>query len=125
MYAAYVLGSVIFILDAVEKYQNLADTSPDPNITYKKKSFWQKERINIIRICLLGIVSIIFLPILFGNGSITFSNSEGVALLTIPLKAALIPLQIIVGWTGGRAILSIMGKSKKELFKKIGLDEKE
>ena len=125
MYAAYLLGSLIFILDAIEKYQNLADTSPDPNVTYKKKSFWQKERINIIRICLLGIVSIIFLPILFGNGSMNFTNSEGVTLLSVPLKAALIPLQVVIGWTGGRAILAIMGKSKKELFKKIGLDEKE
>lgn len=123
MYAAYLLGASLFVLDVIEKYQMLADASPDPNITYKKKSFWQKERISIIRIFLLGIASIIIVPLFFGNGNMQFTNGEGAVTVSIPAKLALIPLQIVIGYSGGRAILAVFGKTKKELYAKLGITE--
>lgn len=122
-YAGYSLGAAIFILDAIEKYYAIAQTSPDPNIIYKRDSFWKKERFNVIRIVLLGIVSVILVPILLGNGTLGFFNKDGVLMMEIPIKAASLPIQIITGWTGGRMVLAIMGKSKKELYKKVGLDD--
>lgn len=122
-YAGYALGAAIFILDAIEKYYAIAQTSPDPNVVYKRDSFWHKERFNVIRIALVGIVSVILVPIMLGNGTLGFFNKEGILMMEIPIKAASLPIQIIAGYTGGRFTLAIMGKSKKELYKKIGLDE--
>jgi hypothetical protein len=122
-FAGYALGAAIFILDAIEKYYAIAQTSTDPSVVYKRDSFWLKERFNLIRITLLGVVSIIIWPRILGNGTLGFFNADGVLMLDVPIKAASLPIQIITGWTGGRIILAIMGKSKKELYKKVGLDE--
>lgn len=123
MFAAYCLGATIFILDEIKKYENLAEATPDPAVTYKKKTFWQKEKINIIQMVLYGIVAVIIFPMLFGGSNFSLNKEDGTTLWTVPMKTALIPLMIIVGWTGGRAVIAFMGKSKKELYKKVGIDE--
>ena len=122
-YGAYLLGALILILDLVKKYEDVANANPDPNIVYKKKSFWAKERWNILQIALLGVVSVLILPAFFGGSTFALHRSTGEVAWSIPMKAALIPLQIVIGWTGGRAILAIMGKTKGELYEKVGIKE--
>ena len=123
MYLAYLLGAAIFILDQIKKYEDIANSNPDPSITYNKMSFWQKEKWTLIQIVLLGVVSIIILPALFGGSSFALQKSDGSTLWTVPMKAALIPLQVVTGWSGGRMILAFLGKSKAELYKKVGITE--
>lgn len=122
-YAAYLLGASILILDLVERFSLMAQSNPDPNIVYKKKSFWATEKFNLIRIGLLGIVSVIFLPKVFGGSVVNISNAEGHTIYSVAMKAALIPVQVLVGWTGGKAILALLGKTKKELYKKVGIED--
>ena len=123
MYLAYLLGAFIFILDQIKKYEDIANANPDPTITYKNMNFWQKEKWTLMQIVLLGAVSVIILPALFGGSSFALQKADGTALWTVPMKAALIPVQIICGWSGGRMILAFLGKSKAELYKKVGITE--
>lgn len=122
-YAGYCLGATIFILDVIKKYQLIADSNPNPNIVYNKSVFWRKEKINVIQMFLYGIISVIILPQLFGGTSFQATNSAGSVIWTVPMKAAMLPLQIIVGYSGGRMIIAFMGKSKQELYKKVGITE--
>lgn len=122
-YGAYILGALIFILDQVKKYEDVANANPDPTITYVKKSFWAKEKWTIIQIALLGVVSVIFLPTIFGGSTFAVQKSTGETAWSIPMKAAIIPVQVIIGWSGGRLILAFMGKTKGELYKKVGIED--
>lgn len=122
-YGAYILGALIFILDQVKKYEDIANANPDPNVVYNKKSFWAKEKWTILQIVLLGIVSALMLPTLFGGSTFAVQKADGTIAWSVPMKAALMPIQIVVGWSGGRMILAFMGKTKGELYKKVGITE--
>ena len=122
-YGAYILGALIFILDQVKKYEDIANANPDENIVYKKKSFWSKEKWTIIQIILLGVVSVLIVPALFGGSTFALQKADGSIAWAVPMKAALIPVQIVIGWTGGRAMLALLGKTKSELYKKVGIPE--
>ncbi len=123
MYAAYLLGALIFILDEIKKYENISLANPDPTIVYKKMTFWRKEKYNILQMILLGVVSVIILPMLFGGSSFSLNKESGETIWQVPMKTALIPLQIVVGYTGGRGIIKFLGKSKEELYKKVGITD--
>jgi len=122
-YGAYILGALIFILDQVKKYEDVANANPDPSITYQKKGFWQKEKWTILQILLLGVVSALILPSLFGGNTFAVQKASGEIAWSVPMKAALVPIQIVVGWSGGRMILAFMGKTKGELYKKVGITD--
>lgn len=122
-YAAYCLGATIFILDIIKKYQLIADANPDPKILYTKNMFWHKEWINVVQIFIYGIISIIIVPMLFGGSTFQATSSTGNVIWAIPMKTAQLPIQIIAGWTGGRAVMAFMGKSKQELYKKVGITD--
>lgn len=122
-YLAYVLGALIFLLDEAKKYQDIANANPDTNIIYNKKSFWAKEKLSVIKVFLVGIVSVIIFPMMFNGNTVAFQNQEGQNIWSMPLKAAQIPAQILIGYGGGRAIIAWLGKSKKELYKKVGIEE--
>jgi hypothetical protein len=122
-YGAYVLGAFVYILDIIKKYRMLADASPNPAAVYSSKIFWKKENINVIQIFLYGVISTIILPRLFGGSIISIQNDSGAEIYSVPMRAALIPIQIILGWTGGRLVLAAMGRSKGELYRKIGVEE--
>jgi len=119
MYAAYLLGALIFILDKIKEYEKISIASPGVESTYRKMTFWNQERWNILQMILLGIVSVVMLPMLFGGSSFALHKESGEVLWQVPMKTALIPLQIVVGWTGGRAIIKFMGRSKEELYKTL------
>lgn len=123
LFAAYLLGALIFILDEIKKYENIANANPDPKIVYK--GFWHKEKWNVLQIILWGIVAVILFPQILGGSSIALHNKEGEDIWNMPVKSALIPILIVAGWTGGRMVMAVLGKSKKELYKKVGLDDKD
>lgn len=122
-YGAYILGALIYLLDQVKRYEDIANANPDPTITASRKSFWSKEKWTIIQIILLGIVSVLTIPALFGGNTFALQKADGSTAWSIPLKAALIPVQIVIGWTGGRAMLALLGKTKAELYKKVGISD--
>lgn len=123
LYAAYLLGAAIFVLDEIKKYQHLASANPDPSIEYKKMDFWDKEKFNLIQMVLHGVIAVIILPSLFGGSNFALRKESGDVIWAIPMKQALVPMMIVIGWTGGRMVIAFMGKSKKELYKKAGLDD--
>lgn len=122
LFAAYLLGALIFILDLIKKYEDIANANPDPKIQYK--GFWKKERWNILQIILWGVVAVILLPWFLGGHSVALHNKDGEDVWHMPVKSALIPMLIFAGWTGGRVIMNMLGKSGKELYKKVGIDDK-
>lgn len=122
-YGAYLLGALIFLLDQIKKYEDVANSNPDPTIVMSKKSFWAKEKWTILQIILLGVVSVLIIPALFGGSTFSLQKSDGTTAWSVPMKAALIPVQIVIGWTGGRAMLALLGKTKAELYKKTGITD--
>jgi len=121
LFASYLLGAGIFIIDLIKKYEDIAAANPDPNIKYQ--GFWKKERWNIIQIILWGIVAVIILPWIVGGNSIALHNADGEDVWHMPVKIALTPMMIYAGWGGGRLIMKLLGKSGKELYKKVGIDD--
>jgi len=123
LFAAYLLGALIFVLDEIKKYENIANANPDPKIQYGSKVFWKKEKYNLIQMVLYGIVAVVILPKLFGGSNFALNKEDGTQLWAVPMKSALIPIMIVIGWTGGRAVMAFMGKSKKELYRKVGIED--
>lgn len=123
LYLAYLLGALIFVLDEIKKYQNIANANPDPKIVYHQSSFFKKEKINLIQMLIYGVVAVWIFPILFGGSIFTLNNSQGVQIWSIPMKTALAPILLVCGWTGGRIVIAFMGKSRSELYKKVGITE--
>lgn len=124
-YAAYMLGAAIYILDVIEKYRKIADASPNSAAIYSQRTFWYKEKYNVIRVALLGIISVLCIPWIISGTTIQAVNSKGVEIWEMSLKTAVIPMQIVLGYGGGRGIIAWLGKSKKELYEKAGLEVKE
>lgn len=123
-YLAYLLGLSLFVLDIIAKYKQLADAHPNPSVVFNGKIFWNKEWVNIIRMLLLGVVSLI-LMIPLGSITIDFSNVQGQSMFSTSAKVLSIPLYIVFGWTGGKATLGLLGKYKKELQNKTGFEDKD
>lgn len=123
LFAAYLLGASIFVIEEIKKYKNVANANPDPAIVFKSGNFFEKEKLNLVQMALYGIVAVIILPKLFGGSNFVLENGGGAKVWSIPMKQALVPIMIIIGWTGGAAVISLLGKSKKELYKKVGIDE--
>lgn len=124
-YGCYFLGATIFVLDLIAKYQLMAESNPDDNITFDAKQFWHKERFNVIKVLLLGLATMILLVPLEGI-SLDFVNSSGDLMFTVNAKTALLPIYLIFGWGGGRATIALAGQYKKAFYKKVGIEtEKE
>lgn len=123
-YCCYLLGAALFFLDIISKYKKVADANPDPAIEFNAKSFWSKEWVNIIRILLLGIATMILL-IPLGGISVAFHNTEGGVMFTTSIKVLMLPLYLVFGYTGGRGTLALAGVYKKELYNKVGITEEE
>lgn len=121
-YAAYLLGAALFILDIIGKYKRIAEANPEPSIVFNGKIFWSKEWVNVIRILLLGIATMILL-IPLGGISVTFVNSSGAEMFTTSIKVLLFPLYFVFGYSGGRATLAIAGQYKKTLYDKVGITD--
>lgn len=121
-YAAYALGATIYILDLIAKYQLMAKSNPDEDVQFDAVRFWRKERINIIKIGLLGIATMILLVPLNGV-SIDFVNGAGDLMFTASAKTAMLPMYLIFGWSGGRATIALAGQYKKGFYTKVGITE--
>jgi hypothetical protein len=123
LFAAYLLGALIFVLDEIKKYENIANANPNPDIQYGWPLFWKKEKINVIQMFLYGVVAVIIFPMLFGGSNFALRRETGEVIWSVPMKTALIPLMIVLGWTGGRAVIAFMGKSKRELYRSVGIED--
>lgn len=121
-YACYLLGAALFFLDVIAKYKRVAEANPNPDIEFNAHIFWQKEWVNIIKILLLGIATMILL-IPLGGISVTFNNINGGEMFTTSVKVLFFPMYFVIGYTGGRGTLAIAGVYKKELYNKVGITD--
>lgn len=119
-YGVYLLGAVLFYLDVIGKYEKIADANPNPDIVFNRRIFWRKERVNIIRVILLGVATMILL-IPLGGLSVDFKNAAGGVMFNTSIKVILLPLYLVFGWSGGKATNALAGKYKEELYKKVGI----
>lgn len=122
-YGAYLLGAGLFLLDVIGKYQKIADANPDKTIVFNGKVFWKKEWINIARILLLGVATMILLIPLQGI-NVDFKNAAGNVMFSTSVKVILMPLYLIFGWSGGKATLALAGRYKQQLYEQVGITEK-
>ena len=123
-YGVYLLGAVLFFLDVVSNYKKAADANPNPNVQFNGKVFWSKEWINIVRVLLLGVATMIFL-IPFGSMSVDFKNSSGDVMFNTSVKVILLPLYLVFGWSGGKATIAIAGRYKKEIYNNVGIKDED
>lgn len=120
-YGVYIIGALLFFLDKISEYKKIANANPNPDITFELKTFWSAEWVNVIKVILLGIATMILL-IPLGGISVDFHNSAGQSMFTTSVKVILLPLYLVMGWTGGKGTIALAGQYKKELYKKVGID---
>lgn len=118
-YMAYILGVCIMTADKIAKNVKIAQASPDKAITYDAKKFFKDEKWNLVLALLLGIASVIVAPMLISGTTLQALNKEGNPVWNMPLKTAIVPLQIVIGIGGGRGILAWLGTSEKQLSRQI------
>lgn len=119
-YGVYLLGALLYFLNVIEKYRRIAEANPNPHINFYFKEFWNKEVINVIRILLLGVATIFLLLPLEGV-DLDIKNSSGAVMFTVAAKAAMLPLFLVLGYTGGQGTIALMGKYKETLYEKTGI----
>lgn len=119
-YACYFLGAVIFTIDLIAKYKLMAESNPDKDVVFDSKAFWKKENINVIKVLLLGVASMILLVPLNGI-SMDFVNSAGDLMFTVSAKTAMLPIYLILGWSGGRGTIALAGQYKKSFYARVGI----
>lgn len=121
-YGCYLLGAFIFTLDLIAKYKLMAESNPDKNVQFDSKEFWRKENINLIKVVLLGVASMILLVPLNGI-SMDFVNAAGDLMFTVSAKTAMLPIYLILGWGGGRGTIALAGQYKKGFYQKVGITD--
>lgn len=121
-YGVYLLGAALFLLDVVGKYKNIANANPNPNIVFNAKIFFNKEWVNIARILLLGVATMVLLIPLSGV-DVDFKNASGGVMFSTSVKVILLPLYLVFGWSGGKATIALAGKYKKDLYDKVGITD--
>ena len=116
-YGAFVLGSVLYLLSKIRDFKRQA--KPIPGMEFNYKQFWNDELINIIQLYVGGIALVIFLPMMIGGATVDIKSTSGIVITTLALKATLIPMYFILGWSGNSALFSLFGKYKKTFLNKL------
>ncbi len=98
----------------------MADANPNDDICFNGRIFWDKEWVNLIRILLLGIATMVLI-IPLGGVSIGGQNEAGQSRFTTAVKVLALPLYVVFGYSGGKLTESLVGRYKKELSNKIGI----
>lgn len=122
-YGAFVLGSVLYLLSKIRDYKKQA--KPITGMEFSVRQFWNDELINIIQLYVGGIALVIFLPMLIGGATVDIKNTSGNVITTLALKATLIPMYFILGFSGNSALFSLFGKYKKTFLNQLGVDDNE
>lgn len=122
-YGAFLLGAVLYILGKMQKYKEMADLNPNPQIVASWKVMFNKEYINYTRLLVGGVALIIFLPKLIGGATVDIKSVEGQVMTTLTLQSLLVPFYFFVGYAGNSALFNLFGKYEKTLLNRIGVDE--
>jgi len=120
-YGAFVLGSVLYLLSKIRDFKRQA--KPIPGMEFNYKQFWNDELINIIQLYVGGIALVIFLPMMIGGATVDIKSTSGIVITTLALKATLIPMYFILGWSGNSALFSLFGKYKKTFLNQLGVED--
>ena len=118
-FAAFIFGSLIYLLSKIKEYKALADNHSG-DVVFSFKKFLSKEWINLAQLYLGGLAIVIGLPMLAGGINVNLNNSAGALMVTFTLKEALIPMYFLIGFGGNSVVNSIFGKYKKTLLEPIG-----
>ena len=122
-YGAFLLGAALYILSKLKEYKQMADANPNPKVIFRGKDLVNSEWINLAQLFLAGIALVIFLPMLIGGTTVDIKNTSGNVVTTLSLKATLIPMYFLLGWSGNSAIFALFGKYKKTLLNQVGVDD--
>jgi len=122
-YAAFLLGSVLYVLGKIQEFKELAEANPDPNVKYDFKHMISKEAINFIRLLVGGIALVWFMPMLIGGATVDIKSTEGAVITTLALQTLLLPFYFFVGYSGNSALFAIFGKYKKTLLNRVGVQD--
>lgn len=98
----------------------MAEANTNPSVVYSLKNFLNKEWINILQLYIGGAALVVFLPMLIGGATVDIKTTSGAVLSTFALKAILIPVYFILGYSGNSAVFNVFGKYKKTLLDPIG-----
>jgi len=120
-YGAFVLGSVLYLLSKIRDFKKQA--KPIPGMEFSYKQFWSDELINIIQLYVGGIALVIFLPMMIGGATVDIKSTSGAVITSLALKATLIPMYFILGWSGNSALFSLFGKYKKTFLNQLGVED--
>ena|SRR5687767_5146866 len=123
-YGSFLLGSILYILGKIQEYKAMAKANPDPKIVYDRKHFIEDEWINFARILIGGIALVIFMPMLIGGATVDIKSAEGNVITNIEMKTILAPFYFLVGYSGSSGLFAVLGKYKKTLFNRVGVDDK-
>lgn len=121
-YGAFVLGFILHVLGKIREYKQMAKANPDPKIVYDKRHFIEDEWVNFAYVLVGGIGLVIFMPILIGGASVDFKSAEGSVIANIEIKTLLAPFYFLIGYSGSSGVFAILGKYKKTLFNRVGVD---
>jgi hypothetical protein len=124
-YGSFLLGSILYILGKIQEYKAMAKANPDPKIVYDRKHFIEDEWINFARILIGGIALVIFMPMLIGGATVDIKSAEGNVITNIEMKTILAPFYFLVGYSGSSGLFAVLGKYKKTLFNRVGVDDKQ
>lgn len=119
-FGAFVFGSILYLLSKIKEYKLMAEANTNPSVVYSLKNFLNKEWINILQLYIGGAALVVFLPMLIGGATVDIKTSSGSVLSTFALKAVLIPMYFILGYSGNSAVFNVFGKYKKTLLDPIG-----
>ena len=119
-FGAFVFGSILYLLSKIKEYKLMAEANTNPSVVYSLKNFLNKEWINILQLYIGGAALVVFLPMLIGGATVDIKTSSGSVLSTFALKAILIPMYFILGYSGNSAVFNVFGKYKKTLLDPIG-----
>jgi hypothetical protein len=121
--ALFTFGMVIYLLVKIRDYKQKAKAILDPTVKFHLDQFWDDELLNLIILFLSGAAVVAGLPFIIGGAVVKIETSAGGVLYTMPMRAALFPMDFILGFSGNQLVFAVIGKYKKTFFNQIGVDE--
>lgn len=122
-YGAFLVGAILYLLGKAQDFKQMAKANPDPKINYSTKNMLADEWINIVRLLLGGAALVVFAPMLVGNGTVDVKATSGAVIATMALKSVLVPLYFFVGYGGNSVLFNVLGRYKKTLLNRVGVDD--
>lgn len=122
-YGAFLLGALLYILGKAQKFKELGEANPDPNVEFSWNKMFKKEYINYTRLLLGGVALVFFGPKLIGGATVDIKSTEGAVITTLTLESLLAPFCFLMGFAGNSALFNFFGKYEKTLLNRVGVDD--